>query len=85
MNEKKEPIHKIRLGRITVSIWENISDAGVPWCNVTVTRSWRDGDKFGNSTTYSRDDLLFAMKGMDMAYGWIWEYEQSARQKVANG
>lgn len=85
MNTNKQPIHKIRLGRIVVSIWENVSDNGVVWCNVTTTRSWKDGDKFRDSTTFNRDDLLYLSKGSDMAFEWIWQYEEAARQKVVNG
>ncbi len=85
METKKQPIHKIPVGRIVVSIWENVSDNGVVWCNTTVTRTWKDGDKFRDSTTYNRDDLLFMSKGAEMAYDWIWQHEQSSRRKVANG
>ena len=70
--EKKKPFHKIRLGNIVAAIWENTTKDGRVWFNVTVTRSYMDGDDWKDTSTYRRDDLPIVAKVVDMAYAWIW-------------
>ena len=70
--KKQEPVHKITLGRIVAAIWANKTKDGRVWFNVTVTRSYKDGDQWKDTSTYSRDDLPIVAKVADMAYAWIW-------------
>ena len=42
-NEKKRPVHEVRLGRIRAAIWENSTEKGVRH-NVTISRLYKDGD-----------------------------------------
>ena len=76
--KKKEPAHRIPLGRITAAIWANETDNGRVWFNVTVTRSYRDGDEWKDTSSFSRDDLPIVAKAADMAYAWIWGHEVPA-------
>src|SRR5919205_855692 len=42
---RKRPIHVVRFGKIQAAIWENwSSELGLTVYNVTVSRSYRDGD-----------------------------------------
>ena len=71
------PLHEIRLGRIRAAIWENRSPSKDVWFAVTVSRRYRDGDRWKDSSSFGRDDLPIVAKIMDMAYAWIWERQTS--------
>jgi len=77
---KNRPVHEIRLGRIKAAIWENETDNGVRH-NVTVSRLYKDGDQWKDSTSFGRDDLPLVAKVVDHAHSWI--FEQGAES--ANG
>lgn len=71
---KKTPAHKITYGRISAAIWENQSSkSGETFYNVTVERTYYEGDEPKNSTSFGRDDLLLAAKALDQAHTWICE------------
>ncbi|MHC4993497.1 MAG: hypothetical protein ACYTGQ_00435 [Planctomycetota bacterium] len=65
-----QPVHRINIGLIRAAIWANQSDSGV-WYNVTFERSYRDGEEWKSSDSYSRDDLLQLAKLADLAHTWI--------------
>jgi hypothetical protein len=67
----KKPVHEIRMGRIKAAIWENSTDNGVRH-NVTVTRLYKDGDAWKDSTSFGRDDLPLVAKVVDKAHSWIY-------------
>jgi len=70
--QKQKPVHEIRLGRIRAAIWANETDNRQVWFNVTVSRLYKDGDQWRDTSTYRRDDLPIVAKVVDMAYAWIW-------------
>ena len=79
MAQKKEkPVHEIRLGRIRAAIWANETENRQVWFNVTVSRLYKDGDQWKDTSTYRRDDLPIVAKVVDMAYAWIWGQEVPA-------
>lgn len=69
---KQKPAHEIRLGRIKATLWENETEQGTRY-NVTVSRLYKDGDDWKNSTGFGRDDLPLVAKVVDMAHLWIYE------------
>ena len=71
MAEKKKYAAKFGSGRIKVVVWPNEDDDGEVWYNVTVTRGYKDGEKWNNSTSFSRDDLPVVRQLLDMAHFWI--------------
>ncbi len=75
MEEKQKPAHEIRLGRIRAAIWANTSDRGEVWFNVTVSRLYKDGDRWQQTTSYRRDDLPLVSRVVNVAHIWIWEQE----------
>ena len=86
MAQKKEkPVHEIRLGRIRAAIWANEADNRQVWFNVTVSRLYKDGDQWKDTSTYRRDDLPIVAKVVDMAYAWIWGQDVPADPDEANG
>ena len=72
MAESQRPVHEIKLGRIRASIWANRSDRQGVWHSVTVSRLYRDGDAWKETTSFGRDDLPLVSKAAELAYGWIW-------------
>ena len=77
---KVKPVHEIRLGRIKASVWENETQNGVRH-NVTISRLYKDGDKWKDSSSFGREDLPLVAKVADMAHTWIFQQGSSS----ANG
>lgn len=67
---KQRPAHEVRLGRIKATIWANQNDNGT-WYNVTLSRSYRDGEEWKSSSSFGRDELLTVAKVADLANSWI--------------
>jgi hypothetical protein len=80
MMNTNRPVHEIRLGLIKASIWHNLTRAGERY-NVTLSRLFRNGDVWKESTHFGRDDLLQAAKVLDLAHTWI--HQQGATDKAA--
>jgi len=68
----KQPVHKITFGLIHVAIWKNEGSKGT-FYNVTVTRSYKDGEEWKESQSYGRDDLPLVSKALDQAHTWIFQ------------
>lgn len=78
--EKTRPVHEVRLGRIKAAIWENETQNGTRH-NVTVSRLYKDGEEWKDSTSFGRDDLPLVAKVVDQAHSWIFTQVHEA----ANG
>lgn len=76
--EKKRPVHEIRLGRIRAAIWENETQNGTRY-NVTLRRLYRDGEEWKDSDSFGRDDLPLVAKVADRVHSWIFAQTQSDR------
>ena len=75
-NGKQRPAHEVRLGRIKATIWANQGDNGT-WYNVTLSRSYKDGDEWKSSASFGRDELLTVAKAADLANTWIHNQSQT--------
>ena len=73
--EKVKPVHEIRLGRIKAAVWQNHTQNGTRH-NVTLSRLYRDGNKWKDSTSFGRDDLPVVAKVADLAHTWIFQQSQ---------
>lgn len=71
-NTKVRPVHEVRMGRIKAAIWENETQNGSRH-NVTVSRLYRDGEQWKDSSSFGRDDLPLVAKVVDQAHSWIFE------------
>src|SRR5262245_3388310 len=69
---KSRPVHEIRMGRIRAAVWQNETENGTRH-NVTISRLYKDGDTWKDSTSFGRDDLPLVAKIADMAHSWIFE------------
>ena len=74
---KTRPVHELRLGRIRAAIWANETQNGTRH-NVTVSRIYKDGDAWKDSTSFGRDDLPLVGKVLDRCHSWIFEQSVSA-------
>ncbi len=70
---KNRPVHEIRFGRIRAAIWQNETENGMRH-NVTISRLYKDGDDWKDSTSFGRDDLPLVAKVCDQAHTWIFEH-----------
>ena len=69
---KQKPAHEIRLGRIKATIWANETENGTRY-NVSVSRLYKDGEEWKQTTSFGRDDLPLVAKVVDMTHLWIYE------------
>ena len=76
-NTTKRPVHELRMGRIKAAIWENDTQQGTRH-NVSITRIYKDGTAWKDSTSFGRDDLPLVNNVADMAYMWIYNNASTA-------
>lgn len=74
------PVFKITLWPLSASIWKQTGTNG-DFYNVTLQRSYKDGETWKNSDSFGRDDLLAAAKLLDQAHSWIVRAEHAAREQ----
>ncbi len=68
------PIKRFAVGNgIRASIWKNESKKNGSWLSVTITRTYRDGEEYKDTTSFRRDDLLFVAKASELAFVWCLE------------
>lgn len=69
-NAGTKPVHKIRHGAVSASIWRKDTEKG-PMFNVSFQRSYREGEKWQNSASFGRRDLLTLGLIATRAFEWI--------------
>ena len=70
-NAGNKPVHKIRYGRITGTVWLNETERG-PMYNVTMTRSYQDEQQnWHDSQSFGLGDLTVVAKVALDAHTWI--------------
>jgi hypothetical protein len=77
-----QPIHRIRLGAVAASVFAN-ENGGKTYFNVSIERSYKDGDDWKHTRSFGRDDLLSVAKVADLAHSWI-HAQQQAQSSVQN-
>jgi hypothetical protein len=60
------------MGRVRAAIWENETQNGTRH-NVTLSRLYKDGDDWKDSTSFGRDDLPLVAKVVDQVHTWIFQ------------
>jgi hypothetical protein len=68
--ETNRPAHTVRHRNIKATIWKNQTERG-PMYNVTVTRSYRDGEQWRDTNSFGFDDLMTVAKALFDAHTWI--------------
>jgi len=80
----KRPVQEIRMGRIRAAIWENETQNGTRY-NVTLSRLYRDGDQWKDSSSFGRDDLPLVAKVADQVHTWIFGQNHSRSDNPDEG
>jgi hypothetical protein len=83
------PVHAIRKHSLKASIWRNDTRNG-PMYNVTLVRTYRDGEEFKDTGSLGFDDLANAAKVLLDADSWIGEQlvrdkDESASPRRSDG
>src|SRR5262245_54039721 len=73
-----KPSHVVRYGGVKAVVWQNPTSNG-PTFNVTVARTYRDGEEWKESSSFGADELLTLAKALNEAHTWI--FEQRARNR----
>ncbi|MEM9366404.1 MAG: hypothetical protein AAGD07_10445 [Planctomycetota bacterium] len=69
MTDIKKPLDTLRLpGGMKATTWENTSEKGHTFTTTTITRTYKAGDEFKDSTSFSHDELLKVSKIAEQAY-----------------
>jgi hypothetical protein len=71
MTEKNKPLHKLRDGKITATIWSNQTKDGKTMHSATFSRFYQVGEKLKDSSSFGRSDLLAVAKLASEAHSWI--------------
>ena len=79
MSAHNRPVHEIRLAQVRASIWRNQCNGNRDWYSVSISRVYRDGEVWKDSTSFRRDDLPLLAKAAEMAYAWIWSAGSSQK------
>jgi hypothetical protein len=82
MSNNEKPAHKIRAGALEVAIWRRDGEKGA-FYNVSMSRSYKQGEEWKQSDSYGADDLLLLAKLLDMAHTWVMNQQQQSKQQAA--
>ena len=72
----RKPVDEVRIGRVKGTIWKNGTEFDAPRYNVTFSRLYKDGDKWQNTQSFGRNDLLTLAKVADLAHTRIYSLPQ---------
>jgi len=78
-SNNNQPVHKIRHGAVSASIWRSETDKG-PVFNVTFQRSYKDGDEWKNTASFGRNNLLVISLMAARAFEWIANQSQPRKR-----
>jgi len=81
---KTRPAAEVRFGNIRAAIWKNVSEGG-PWYNVTIERTYRDGEDLRSTQSFGRDDLLTLAKVADHAHSEIFSLQRADSAESTHG
>ena len=79
---KNPPVHQIRHGSISASIWRQETDKGQMF-NVTFQRSYREGEDWKSSTSFGRNNLLVLSLIAARAFEWIGKQPRTPRPELS--
>jgi len=65
-----KPAYELRRGLIKVRVWRKKTRSG-PRYSLAITRLFRNGDRWQQSSRFGRDGIPLVRLLLDEAYGWI--------------
>lgn len=78
--ENQKPIHKIKVGSVQASIWLQTPENGEPFYTVTFSRSYKKGDEWKTSHSFSIEHLEFLTDASIDAKQWMRDNRPSKRE-----
>lgn len=84
MTTTNKPIDKLRDGLLTATIWRNIGDDGKSRYSVTILRSYKKGDAWKETSSFSRNELLRVSHLAGKAYDRIAEIIAELKDQQAD-
>jgi hypothetical protein len=76
------PVYRLRYGNVVAAVWLNNSAAGY-FYNTTFSRLYKDGDQWGDSSSFEDRDLPNLAKAAADVHTWI--FQQKAQAVTVNG
>jgi hypothetical protein len=64
------PVFSVRHRALKATVWKNETENGAMF-NTTLSRSYKDGDEWRESTSFGWDDLLIVAELLRTCYGFI--------------
>jgi hypothetical protein len=77
----KKPAYERRFGSIRLAVWANQKDDGQVRYNTTITRSYRNGNTWEDTASFSRDELPIVVIAAVVAFFWIWNRPATPQQE----
>lgn len=72
-----KPLKVIRCRGVSASVFENkVEDGKTPFYKVSLQKTYRDGDEFKTTTSFSRDDLAAVAMVAQAAWQYVTEVEE---------
>jgi hypothetical protein len=77
--EAAEPVHTIRVGAVSASIWRRQSTSGFAYYDFSLSRSWQSmsTNKTGHSKSFFTRSCAELLEVIKKACAWIKEQEQA--------
>lgn len=82
MSENAKPVYRLRYGNVAAAVWARSSTAGY-FFDSTFKRVFKDGDQWGDSSSFEDRDLPNLAKAAADVHTWI--YQQKANAVTVNG
>lgn len=77
-----KPVYRLRYGNVAAAVWARNSSAGY-FFDATFKRVFRDGEQWGDSSSFDDRDLPNLAKAAADVHTWI--YQQKANAVTVNG
>ena len=61
------PLRKLRIGRITATIWDNETEEGKKRRSINIVRNYKKGDDWFETSSFSEEDLPVVRRLSEMA------------------
>jgi len=74
MQSGNKPIHEVKLGSVRAAVWRDQANDKVRF-NVSLSRSYKDGDKWKSSEYFGREDLPKVAVVVQKVYEWTFSAE----------
>ena len=79
MSDSKKPVSKVSLYPVSAAIWRNAGSLGAAYYTVTFERTYKEGDDWKSTGSFTVNDLLLLGKVADQAHSEIYKLRANDR------